>query len=476
MLISMSILARHLAYLHPVVYISSDKRAIKGMRLFPSDKREYSFEYAYLCSADENTFLVVNGSNHLEFSNCRQEELINGVLSTFDFYMSWEDKLSRAAADGVPLQKMLDIASEVITDRMHITDTEGRILAITADESDDEDWRYFLEHGMVSENIIKRNILTESGQSLRDLRRDPQLFFVEADFGKIPVIFMYLCVDDENVAVFSIGLSDINSAAFCIHIAETAAKYFVLAEEFSAPKAKIKTRYSTIYDLLEGKAIEEDVLARFVAKEMPRSPLQLLVFNHISRTDYLFRKAMCRGLNTLKTKNLAVEYDNKVVAVVESKKVDAVLDEFGGTFNLQFMRIGVSLPFACLRTLPHGYKQAMFALANAPAGKGIYNCEDFAFNYLVNRLKEHEMALSLLHPAVKMLEQYDAEKGTDLKNTLRKYLHNERNNIKTSHELHLHRNGLKYRLTRINEITGINLDDEAERRYLNLSYWLMGLE
>lgn len=66
------------------------------------------------------------------------------------------------------------------------------------------------------------------------------------------------------------------------------------------------------------------------------------------------------------------------------------------------------------------------------------------------------------------LERYDSARGTDLVHTLERYLAYNCNVARATEELHLHRNGLLYRLQRIAEITGLDFNDARQR----LSYHL----
>jgi len=69
----------------------------------------------------------------------------------------------------------------------------------------------------------------------------------------------------------------------------------------------------------------------------------------------------------------------------------------------------------------------------------------------------------------KLLE-YDNKNGTDLLDTLEIYLTEDRNLRKTSEELYIHRNTLKYRISRIQEILQINLEGVNECFNLRLAF------
>ena len=69
--------------------------------------------------------------------------------------------------------------------------------------------------------------------------------------------------------------------------------------------------------------------------------------------------------------------------------------------------------------------------------------------------------------------RYDKKHGTQYFNTLRSYLVNERNIPKTASALIIHRTTLTYRLQKIHELFGLNLEDDYQRLYLLMSLFLL---
>lgn len=74
------------------------------------------------------------------------------------------------------------------------------------------------------------------------------------------------------------------------------------------------------------------------------------------------------------------------------------------------------------------------------------------------------------------LREYDKENMTDFYQTLKVYIHNERNTVKTSKELYISRSTLFYRLQKIKELTGLDanhLASPALNLYLRLSIYML---
>ncbi|WP_416386792.1 helix-turn-helix domain-containing protein [Blautia producta] len=102
------------------------------------------------------------------------------------------------------------------------------------------------------------------------------------------------------------------------------------------------------------------------------------------------------------------------------------------------------------------------------AGYGRHTC---AVSYTIELIRNHDH-VTISHPALSVLDRYDCRNHTELKKTLKEYLNCERNYVKTAARLYIHRNSLLYRLKRIEELTGIDLDNEEIRLHLMLSYLL----
>lgn len=69
---------------------------------------------------------------------------------------------------------------------------------------------------------------------------------------------------------------------------------------------------------------------------------------------------------------------------------------------------------------------------------------------------------------IEPLETYDREHNSDLIRTLRAFFAANANASEAADRLYLHRNSLPYRLSRIGELTGVDLKDHRVRLALQL--------
>lgn len=70
---------------------------------------------------------------------------------------------------------------------------------------------------------------------------------------------------------------------------------------------------------------------------------------------------------------------------------------------------------------------------------------------------------------------YDSRYGTELIHTLTTYLGNDASTVKTATELFAHRHTIRYRLDRVSELTGLDVDKSRDREQLTLGIKVMQL-
>ncbi len=75
---------------------------------------------------------------------------------------------------------------------------------------------------------------------------------------------------------------------------------------------------------------------------------------------------------------------------------------------------------------------------------------------------------ALYEETIAPVDQYDEENATQLVQTLVVYLHNNENLTKTAQDLFAHRHTIRYRLTKIADITGLSMFQSEHKERLGL--------
>jgi DNA-binding PucR family transcriptional regulator len=151
-----------------------------------------------------------------------------------------------------------------------------------------------------------------------------------------------------------------------------------------------------------------------------------------------------------------------------------------------------SMEFMNLRTLPEAYEKACLALKYSgrfygdelleryeqdAREKRLFRYDDnLAFYLLGENERSHSIWKdSTYAQALRTLWEYDKQHNTDNLQLLYTYLRCERKATDASQRLHMHRNNVVYRISRIQELLGLDLDDEQVRLCLTLSYLMLRL-
>jgi hypothetical protein len=125
------------------------------------------------------------------------------------------------------------------------------------------------------------------------------------------------------------------------------------------------------------------------------------------------------------------------------------------------------------------YRQAEIALElgvrNAPMAH-LYYFNVFVKRHILETSVRALPASMLCAPELMKLRDYDLNHKTELLRTASKYLQNHLSHTQTSIELGIHRSTLMYRLDRIRDIGGFNIEDSENQWYLLLSLKLLELE
>ncbi len=142
-------------------------------------------------------------------------------------------------------------------------------------------------------------------------------------------------------------------------------------------------------------------------------------------------------------------------------------------------KAGFSDVFHNLADLKEYYEQASIALRYCLLKNDTNWYRSFgsiALDYLADHCCPDLSDRFFCDAALIKLEEYDQSNHTELYKTLKTYLLNERNTVKTSEELYVGRSTLFYRLRKIKEITGLDkpqFSDPERNLYLRLSFFIL---
>ncbi|MDO4549122.1 MAG: helix-turn-helix domain-containing protein [Clostridia bacterium] len=141
------------------------------------------------------------------------------------------------------------------------------------------------------------------------------------------------------------------------------------------------------------------------------------------------------------------------------------------------VRAGMSDWFSDISNVKEHYHQACDALKAGralPKADELLRYREWFVSCFLNAVKEKLDLEPYVFPEIRLLATYDRERNTNLVHTLHIYIQNRMNMIEASEKLFIHRNTLRYRLEKIVELTGLDLNDGEAYARLALSLEIEG--
>ncbi|MDO4572600.1 MAG: helix-turn-helix domain-containing protein [Clostridia bacterium] len=401
----------------------------------------------------------------------RSQVVANRLSAAMALWDAWERRLFDAAVGGDSLQALVDEAFRFFDEPIFITDTRDRIAAITPHPAGavNEEWDYMLEHGvMPADRLMKiyRDplfrrfsaeppgpfIFSPPGMEHRGIN----LQFRDADTGSLLLVAVII----EHRAPITIGR---------LHLAQCFYEAVRLHLRLHPAREAAEIENALLRELLGGGAIAPERAALFAARMFPEAEQFLIAVLRPSGTrpvlhaapmlERAFPGARCLSDSARLTALLPFAPD-------AAERLRAIAEETDA-------RAGLSRPFADWARMGEYCAQARTAL---DAGDGYVNeLSAASIAALCARALQSGLAgLALEHPALELLARYDRRHHGALLPTLKSYLIHERNLVRTAEALFIHRNSLVYRIRRIQELTGLTLENPEERLYLLCSFALRG--
>jgi len=415
------------------------------------------------------------------------EELCNDVGRIFFEYGILEQKLQDSVNKGLAIQHMVDIMLPYFSgNELMVVNSDFRIIAKSA-RSDNAVERLGL--GQVDEegylppemvNLLKNDIQFNRARNLTEP------FFFESSFASTRDLCMNVFFRGEYAC--RVILLEIASPfrSYDPGLLRFFTSFIQLVYDLSSSDSSIlpsDTMADIFIDLINGQPVEKWRLQNsFGRRSWPLGgPFHCAVMMPSDR-DYYNRtiRYYCQTFNRDIADCCFIEFGEEIVCVINSGLSGGELDDFISehleVFRDAYFRIGYSNSFSNIEDLRHYYLQAKIALQTGLSQKPFqwhYRFGEFVLAYMASKLTAELDGRFLCAPEIQILSDYDKLNGSELLPTLKAYLRNNMNAVKTAKALFIHRSTMTYRLERIEELTGIDFKDPQKVLHLMISLELL---
>ena len=525
MIIRLDILAPKLKSYNPELYLSdNDFKPLSGVRLLDKKQGKLKPNYLYigklsdlqnlsftedtiniLCIADKAIAKKYTKMTNLNLLILRTNvDLTSLLIEILNYFTKEQDntqsltRLLEAFTHGKDIQHILDIGYDVIGNPIFLTDANFKLLAYTKHiEVDDFLWNELIQNGYFrSESIFYFRIektlekVTKSSSPILFPESKPipinntKTANVMRDSIIRPRIISNIFIDNKIVATLCVIQHFKNFQSHDMDLVE------ILCEAVSSEMRKSSYFSKTkgmmyeyfIADLLNGdinnalineriRALDCNIKKNFcvIAICDKQFDKENMPFNH-------FRTILENIIGTSKS----IEYDGSIILIVNNNRENPLsesdikdLKDFLLKYNLYG---GISYNFDNLIHIRKFYQQAVTAIqigyrSNKEAV--LYYYKDLAIFDMFDIFSTQRDLKDLCHPALLSLLEYDEKYKTNFADTLHAYVQNGQSQTKSANTLHIHRNTLTYRISKIAKIMRIDLDDSTLMLHLHLSFKIL---
>lgn len=481
----------------------NDSARLEGIRFFPQrGEQPLSNSFLYLCTEQpdaEHPFLTEGGTlvvfgrpdwEHINHGCCVFEmekaldlyHIYDIINDAFIFYHDWDMRICKLAAEG-NLEELCKVGREVFQNPISVHDNH---------------FNYYVNQCCVGSTQIP-TVNSRTGRKMISAEILEQMSHSQAfhdtlnvhgahlywDFPRLKYRMMYVNLFDSNDEYFARCMYDeIGTSARPGH--------FYLLEYFGeCVKVALQSTTST---LAQNTTIVDQIILRLLHNytletSSITAALQqidweidheyaLVYLETDSVNQHLSMAAIGQNIENEIDASVAVPYGDGVAMMVNlSRLKNGNEADFISLLRKPYLRgfcIGVSVPFSDFTTMPIYYKQAVAAIRLAEqAGKSAEQPHFFR-EWIVDYILEYGQTeipyRHLISPVLETLKKYDGQQATEYYKTLSFFLEEGGNVAAAAARLFIHRTTMNYRINKIADITGVNLENHNERMYLTLSY------
>ena len=509
--LTLNILLDELSDCNPLCYIKDKSRAFTGVRLISPNPEKNPSNKLIVCKLSQA--LKAKGLGH-EYSvaavidsplprdsailqnmvlfdtDLRPELFFIRVQSIFEKYSDWCFEMDQCLIKHRSIQDILTLSETVIGNYITISDSAFSLVAYTQNlKCDDDITRRLVEKGYHDQEAI--NIFNKA--KLMNFWKDAVDIYVR-DTGLITSVPIMSKVIHYNNSYYahvvmlctnrlpSEGLKDL-FRILIDHLMTCFERQWI--ENNQMPHVYD----SLLLDLLESSDLSpETVSAR--ARNSGLSVKGNYVLARVSSNDSagIMLQRLCNELSTRITQSRVTLSSEILIALIPYSthkpfsQLEDVLQEIMERYNAE---CGLSDPFSSLFELKTAGAQALIALKAPQTGtaiasassrrKDITRVNTFSRCYPGYALLQTDANSSVIkcsasYRALDKLCENDQKRGTNNFELLYSYLINERKASETAEIMHMHRNNVIYRISKICELTGLDLSDPDVRLRLLLCY------
>lgn len=412
--------------------------------------------------------------------------LVNKVMGIFETYNRWDEGISASEASLAGIKGIFELSRPVLKGTLVLADNHFNHLTSTADF--ERDIRALRQNtGVGAPDYVVDDILTDP-EYIR-LRNSREIFEypVHNRSGTVPALCCNLFRADEteySARILYIPDDHVFTDTRRFLLTHLCDRIGIIVNQLSA--------YAFSAPYFDGL---REIIAKSLEKQMPsviliRSVLKYLQWDVSDSYQLVKVKPFFledpKEMNVITRTHLelavpyscAIVFDGSIVLVINRTRWEKqcshkyLREILVSQLRDRLYKAGVSAQFDGFGGLHAAYLEADAALTLGNSEDNMfwyYDFQDYSLDYMLSRCLEHIDKTHLCIPGLIRLMRYDADHGTDYTKSLRTFVEEKYSVTHTADRLYVHRTTLVKHLKKIDEISGMDLDDWKTRLHLCLS-------
>ncbi|ACL19169.1 putative transcriptional regulator, PucR family [Desulfitobacterium hafniense DCB-2] len=409
-------------------------------------------------------------------------ELSNEVNRIFFEYNSLELRLHEAVNKGKSIQYLVEQMAQFLNNELVVMNAEFKLIGqsnstihmceISGIKQPDSHGRLSTEHV----EFFKNDLIYSNVKNMREpFIYEPSIFICR-------VICMNVFFQDDFVCRVVIAEDRSTFRGYEAGLLHFFTSFIQLVYDLAGYSGDIMPREHMVEifsALISGESIESWRLKNSVSQHGWNYDGPFLCASIMpSDRDYYNRTIpyYCQMINRDFKGCCAFEYERKIVCIVNLEYYNGSGECFNSvyleTLRDGYFRVGYSNVFTSIVDIQAHYVQAKISLRiglDQFPSRWYYKFSDIVLFYMESKLTEELDGQFLCSPKIIGLDSYDRANSSDYLHTLKVYLDNQMNAVKTAKDLFIHRATMVNRLERIKELAGINFKDPDDILYIKIS-------